>query len=132
MQYDCVLEGGGVKIPGLVGAMAAIEERDFTPSHLAGTSAGSIVAALRAAGYRPHQLKQIMLDIDFKQFLDGNGFGRKSYNILRHRGIYKGDAFYQYMKEMLEDMGVRTFGDLKSRVIADQHTSKWRHRLKGS
>ena len=101
MKYDLILEGGGSKAPGLVGALAAIEHKGFLPNSLAGTSAGAIVASLRAAGYTPADLRTVFTDLDFRTFKDGNGFGRKAYNILRHKGIYKGDVFYNTILELL-------------------------------
>ena len=128
--YDAVLEGGGTKIPGLVGALAAIEDEGYRPSHFGGTSAGAIVAALRIAGFHPDQLKDIVVNLDFRDFLDGNGFGRKSYNIFKHWGIYKGDALYEYIKDLLAQANVHTFGDLLAKDENDRATAKWRHRLK--
>jgi len=128
MKYDAVLEGGGVKIPGLVGGLHAIESKGFEPSHLAGTSAGSIVAALRVAGYTPEELRFLVKDLDFKSFKDGNGWGRKAYNILRHKGIYKGDVFYETIKHLLYNKGIDTFGDLKNGK--ENHDPRYRYRLK--
>lgn len=130
MKYDCVLEGGGTKIPGLVGALYGLENNGFEPSHLAGTSAGSIVASLRAAGYTPEELKTIMLDLNFKDFLDGGKWGTKAYNVFVNHGIYKGDYFYNYMKKLLEAKGVRTFGDLLSSDEEDLKTMRYRWKLK--
>ena len=48
---DLVFEGGGVKGIGLAGALATLEEREYGPQNIAGTSAGAITAALLAAGY---------------------------------------------------------------------------------
>jgi predicted acylesterase/phospholipase RssA len=50
-RVDLVLEGGGVKGIGLIGALAVLEERGYVPQNVAGTSAGAIAAALIAAGY---------------------------------------------------------------------------------
>lgn len=130
MLYDAVLEGGGVKIPGLVGALHGLENNGFEPSHLAGTSAGSIVASLRVAGYTPEEMKDILLHLNFTDFLDGNGFGRKAWNIARYRGIYIGDAFYKFMDKLLAAKGVHTFKDLLSKDEKDRGNQKYRWRLK--
>ena len=47
---DLVLEGGGVKGIGLVGAISVLEGSGYTFPRVAGTSAGAIVGALVAAG----------------------------------------------------------------------------------
>lgn len=127
MKYDLVCEGGGVKIPGLVGALAAIEQRGFEPDCLAGTSAGAIVAACRAVGYTPEEMRTILTEMDFRQFKDGNGFGRKVLNIWRNKGIYKGDAFYRTMQELMREKGALHFGDLRD---PDEANPKFAYKLR--
>ena len=51
MDYDLVFEGGGAKGLAFVGALRAFERRGHTPRRVIGTSAGSILAVLVAAGY---------------------------------------------------------------------------------
>ena len=51
MQYDMVFEGGGAKGMVFVGALQELLVRGHTPARLLGTSAGSIMATLLAAGY---------------------------------------------------------------------------------
>ena len=50
-SYDMVFEGGGAKGMVFVGALQELQARGLTPARLLGTSAGSIMAALLAAGY---------------------------------------------------------------------------------
>jgi len=50
------LEGGGAKAIVHIGTLRALEERHFLLMGLAGTSAGAIIAALGAAGYRAHEI----------------------------------------------------------------------------
>lgn len=126
MKYDAVLEGGGCKISGLVGALAGIETQGFEPSHLAGTSAGAIVASLRAAGYTPDELRVILLETNFKEFLDGSILNALPYKLLTQKGLYKGDYFYNWVKEKLFAKGVSTFRDLRFH----DDNPKYRYRLK--
>lgn len=51
MEYDLVFEGGGAKGLAFVGALKSFERRGHTPRRVIGTSAGSILAAMVAAGY---------------------------------------------------------------------------------
>lgn len=128
MKFDGVFEGGGVKIPALAGAFEALVEKGFEPSHVAGTSAGAICASVVAAGYRPDEVKQILLDTDFNKFTDGSTWlGAKLWNLLFHNGIYKGDFFYHYMKEILAQKNIHTFKDLR---YADATEGKFAYRLK--
>src|ERR1700760_4055535 len=47
---DLVLSGGGVKFIGLVGAIVALMDAGYSIKKVSGVSAGSIVAAILAAG----------------------------------------------------------------------------------
>ena len=51
MIIDGVFSGGGIKGFALVGGLQVLEERGFVFQRTAGTSAGSILAALVTAGY---------------------------------------------------------------------------------
>jgi NTE family protein len=52
MEYDLVFEGGGAKGLAFVGALTSFERRGHVPRRVIGTSAGSILAVLVAAGYK--------------------------------------------------------------------------------
>ena len=127
MKYDVVLEGGGVKIPGLVGAIAALEGHGFEPACIAGTSAGAIVASMLAAGYTSEEMRTLINDVDFNQFKDGASFGRKIPNIMLRNGIYAGDVFYRLMQDFMREKGILTFGDLRDGETLDPNR---RSRLK--
>lgn len=103
-----VFEGGGVKGIALVGALKAAEELGFTFRAVAGTSAGAIVASLVAAGYTADELRLILMEKDFKDFMDpvasgitgwipGSNFA-KAWNAM---GLYKGDHFHDWIREKL-------------------------------
>jgi NTE family protein len=61
-KLNLVLEGGGVKGIGLVGAVEQFEAAGYSWSCIGGTSAGAIVATLLAVGYTGDELCQIMTD----------------------------------------------------------------------
>jgi predicted acylesterase/phospholipase RssA len=56
MEYDLVFEGGGAKGLAFVGALASFEKRGHTVRRVIGTSAGSILAVMVAAGYNSADL----------------------------------------------------------------------------
>jgi NTE family protein len=123
-SIDVVMEGGGAKGIALVGALATLEDRGYRWVNMAGTSAGAIVAVLATAGYTAHELRPIIGDMDFTQFLDSSPrwlprHTRAAYNLLAHWGIYKGDRFLAWMRDMLAAKGVHTFADLR-RGIPDR------------
>ncbi len=57
MNFDLAFEGGGAKGAAFIGAIAELERRGHTARRLVGTSAGALVAALVAAGYRAPELQ---------------------------------------------------------------------------
>lgn len=66
-----ILEGGGVRGVAHAGAYEAVSRiAQYEFAGIAGTSAGSIVAALVAAGATPEFVKQLLLSTDFREFLD--------------------------------------------------------------
>lgn len=68
---------------------------------------------MRAVGYTPDEMKQIICDIDFKQFKDDAPWGTKTYHLLKNNGVYAGDKFLEVMREFMKAKGVKYFGDLK-------------------
>lgn len=65
-----VFEGGGVRAAAHAGGFAAAKRAGITFSKVAGTSGGSIVAALVAAGATPGYLRQHLQELDFIPLLD--------------------------------------------------------------
>ena len=73
--FDGVFEGGGAKGAAFVGALEAMEKHDLWFQRVAGTSAGSIVAALIAAGYRAgsgdgETIKDLLFKTPFEKLKD--------------------------------------------------------------
>jgi NTE family protein len=96
---NLVLEGGGVKGVAYPGALQVLERQGILPKidKVAGTSAGSIAAALVALGYSPSDLQALMLDLDFQQFEDGSDLGGPE-RFFRRFGWFKGDYFLDWMQ----------------------------------
>jgi NTE family protein len=107
-----VLQGGGVKGSAYVGALKALEEKGVAGQlqRFAGTSAGSIIAALLAAGYTHDDLSKVMTELDYNELEDG----KEPLRLLTHYGLYKGDFFLEWMRDRLSTkLQVQpTFADL--------------------
>lgn len=137
-RVDLVFKGGGVKGVALVGALAVLEERGFVPQNLAGTSAGAIVAVLHAAGYTADELHELLADLDFEHFLDGAwedrlpGLLGKGLSVLVDQGIYEGDRFQAWLRDLLAAKGKRTFADLVHPDFADDPRFRYRVQVTAS
>jgi NTE family protein len=130
---DLVLEGGGVKGVGLVGAVVTLTEAGYTFPRVAGTSAGAIVASLIAGfnkcGRDMRELKPILDTLDYKEFKDGNWFEdhlgtpAEIAELLLSGGMYRGDYLRDWLGKELDELGVRTFADLKIPESEDPRSS---------
>jgi len=122
-RADLVCEGGGVRGIGLVGAVDALTQAGYRFPRVAGSSAGaivaSLVAALQAEGEPLTRLAEVMRTIDYQKFLDRSLIGRLpliggGLSLLVSDGVYRGAYLEQLLAGLLGDLGVRTFGDLRT------------------
>ena len=129
LKADLVLSGGGVKGIGLVGAVVALMEAGYAIQRVSGTSAGSVVGAILAAGTQgaeqltPDEVKQLAMTVPYRKFLDptpvtGIPLLGPVWGVLGEEGIYKGDFAHDWIRSQLKDLGVSTFGDL---AVDDDH-----------
>ncbi len=111
MDADLVLEGGGVKGIGLVGAYTSLMQAGYEFHRVAGTSAGAIVGSLIAADMPPERLRQVMREVDYgrfedKGFLDHLGLVGKGLSLLFEKGIYEGEYLREWLDGLLTDLGL--------------------------
>jgi NTE family protein len=114
---DLVLEGGGVKGIGLVGALSVLEEAGYRFPKVAGTSAGSIVGALVAARMSAAEMYDVMNGLPYIKFKDKGLLDRvpivgKAASLLFEKGIYEGRYITKWLDQQLAARKVHTFGDL--------------------
>lgn len=130
MRVNGVFEGGGVKAIGLVGGIKAAEEKGIQFHQVAGTSSGALVASLLAAGYNADEMKKIILETPFKNFLkrswltDIRIFG-PALRLFFKKGLYSGNELEEWIYSKLAAKGVKTFSDLpkdKLRIVASDIT----------
>jgi NTE family protein len=118
LNADLVLEGGGVKGIALAGAVSMLEERGYRFRRVAGTSAGSLVGCLVAAGIPGKRLRDMMQSVDYLRFRDPPNLTRRLGRagivaaVLAYKGWCKGDALRAWVAECLQEADVRTFADL--------------------
>lgn len=131
MYIDGVFSGGGIKGFALIGACREIEKRGFRFKNVAGTSAGSIIAALIAAKYTSEEIYQLIDELNLEKFLDPRNtiipFAVTKWLLLYWRlGLYKGEELETWIAEKLAARGIRKFSDLppqELRVIASDLTN---------
>lgn len=114
---DLVLEGGGMKGIGLGGAVGALMRAGYTFERVAGTSAGAIAGALVAAGISEPGLARAMARLRYERVPD-RGLPHvpllsEGISLLHSGGAYEGDYIHGFVRDELDSLGVRTFGDLR-------------------
>lgn len=126
MMVDGVFSGGGMKAIALVGALQVMEEKGYAFKRVAGTSAGALVAAMTASGYRSDEMAEILKDDSLAQLMTASK-GVVSLPFMKwlrlywKLGLYKGDSMEMWIRRLLKDKGVDTFADLPKgslRVVA--------------
>jgi NTE family protein len=118
-----VCEGGGVRGIGLVGAIHALAAAGYEFPRVAGSSAGaviaSMVAALQVAGEPLSRLDELARRLVYRKFADPGFLARipvvgGALSLLTTNGIYQGNYLEKLLTGLLGDLGVRTFGDLRT------------------
>jgi NTE family protein len=115
LPADLVLEGGGVKGIVLAGALTELLPR-YRFRRVAGTSAGSIAAALVAAGVDADELRTITGRLRYDRIPDSwfpvPGVSQATGLLLR-AGAHPGRYIHEWLRSELADLGIRTFADLR-------------------
>lgn len=104
MKTGIAIAGGGVSGFASIGVIQALEEAGIEITHIAGSSSGSVVAALYAYGYSPQELCKMLphvnrrhLDIDVRSPL------LSLFSRYRHvDGLIKGDRLRQIIEKLTD------------------------------
>jgi len=110
-----VLGGGAAKGFAHVGVIKALESHDIEPDMVIGTSAGSVVAALFAAGYSGFDLQRISLSMDETTVRDW---------ILPNRGFIRGDALQNFINEAVQNRAIQQLNRKLAVVATDLQTGE--------
>ncbi|MGF6950822.1 NTE family protein [Neobacillus sp. B4I6] len=131
MEADAVFEGGGARGIAFIGAIQAMEEEKVEWQRLAGTSAGAVIAALLASGYKSYEIRDHLSKLDFSKLRGRTYLNRipifgTLLELMIHLGIYKNDYLEIWMDSLLLEKGIKTFADLpeeKLKIIASDVTN---------
>ncbi len=112
-----VLSGGGAKGLYHIGVIQALEENEIPIDYVAGTSMGSIIAALYAAGYSPEEMRQIVDSGQVREWVSGRIDPRyASY----YRQMQDQPSFLT-LRLNLRDEKQRSDAKSKSRLVLPSH-----------
>ncbi|PAE39079.1 patatin-like phospholipase family protein [Bacillus sp. 7884-1] len=126
MKVDAVFEGGGARGIAFVGAIQAMEEEKVQWQRIAGTSAGAVIAALLASGYKSYEIRKHLKELDFSKLRGRTILNRipifgSLLELMFNLGIYKNDYLETWVDSLLSEKGIKTFADLpdgKLKIIA--------------
>jgi NTE family protein len=90
LKIGLALGGGAAKGFAHIGVIKALEAQGIVPDIIAGTSAGSVVGALYAAGLSGFELQKLAMDMDESQVGDWS---------LPDRGVFKGEALQNFVNK---------------------------------
>lgn len=117
MGIGLVLSGGGAKGIAHIGVIEALKDYGIKIDYIAGTSSGSLVAALYAAGYTPNEMLRIVnknkdniIDIDTKVGLKLiASLIKKKVSI---KGFIKGNNLERMLRRFLKLKGIEDITDV--------------------
>jgi len=133
-DIDLVLEGGGVKGVGLIGAVKEIDAAGFRIRRVAGTSAGAIAAALIACNLAKAKtgkdaiaaVERQIATIEYTKFVEESGWRKLLGKVgdlealENNLGLYSGGYLVEWLGGILEDVGITKFGQLRRDDLGDE------------
>ena len=119
MGIGIALAGGGIRGIAHAGVLKALEDNGIKIDAIGGTSAGSIVAALYAMGYKPYYIyvifkkyAQEIINIGNVPIVNGIGNFMRSKKI-GFAGLKDGTSLENMYNELALRKGVKVIGDIK-------------------
>ncbi len=95
-KYTCLFGGGAIRGAAHVGVIKALETLGIEATTLAGSSVGSMIAALYAVGYTYEEIAEVFLSVNFELFRDISlGFNQKF-------ALSKGEVFLEWLRDLIE------------------------------
>ncbi len=115
IKIALVLGGGAARGFAHIGVIKALEAQGIVPDIIVGTSAGSVVGALYAAGYSGFELQQLSMQMEESQVSDWS---------MPNRGVLKGEALQEFINNAVS---MRTLEKMKKTfavVATDLHSGE--------
>lgn len=104
------LGGGAARGFAHIGVIKILEAHGISPQIVVGTSAGSVVGALYAAGYNGFELQKIAFQLDESSVGDW---------VLPNRGFIKGEQLQNFVNRTLQNKPIESLGKTFAAVATD-------------
>ncbi len=132
MSIGLALSGGGAKGMAHIGVIEALQDYGIHIDYIAGTSSGSIIAALFASGYTPNEILRLVNKykdkiVDVDKNLGFKFFGSLVSKRVSIKGFVKGNSLEKLLKQELLKKNVTDISDVKFPLAiptVDLHTGE--------
>lgn len=115
IRIAIALGGGAARGFAHVGVIKALEAQGIVPDIIVGTSAGSVVGALYAAGYNGFEIQQLSMEIDESQVSDWS---------MPNRGVIKGEALQDFINHAVKQRTLEKMTKTFAVVATDLHSGE--------
>ena len=115
LKVALALGGGAARGFAHIGVIKALEAQGIIPDIIVGTSAGSVVGALYAAGYNGFELQQLSMQMDESQVSDWS---------MPNRGMIKGEALQVFINNAVKHRTLEKMNKLFAVVATDLNSGE--------
>lgn len=98
-RIGLALGGGAARGFAHIGVLQVLEERGIRPDLVVGTSAGSVVATLYAAGHTPTELGRMAMTLNESQITDW---------VFPGRSVLKGEALARFVRDLVNNRPIES------------------------
>ena len=123
MNYGICFSGGGIKGAAHIGAIKALEEEKLKFNYISGTSSGSIIATLYAAGYSSDEMLKFFKKYAKKiKYVDPKNILILLINLFIKRkivikGFNEGTIIERLLNKELNKKNIRNISDIKKELL---------------
>ena len=113
-----VLSGGGLRCLAFCSAISVLQSSGINPKKVVGTSGGSIIASLYAAGYSGDEMADVLSEVVPTELVSSSwGFIGDAYRLFSTYGIYSSEKIGEWVDNLIykkTDIKNATFAQLRA------------------